>query len=64
MVEEVVNISVSDNIVSSFQVVVVEVVEDVETLWSFWNYNDNRIWFNITFFLQLTFPIIWWQNVH
>ena len=32
MVEEVVNISVSDNIVSSFQVVVVEVVEDVETL--------------------------------
>ena len=35
MVEEVVNISVSDNIVSSFQVVVVEVVEDVETLSSF-----------------------------
>ena len=32
MVEEVVNISVSDNIVSLFQVVVVEVVEDVETL--------------------------------
>ena len=32
MVEDVVNISVSDNIVSSFQVVVVEVVEDVETL--------------------------------
>ena len=32
MVEEVVNISVSDNIESSFQVVVVEVVEDVETL--------------------------------
>ena len=35
MVEEVVNISVSDNTVSSFQVVVVEVVEDVETLSSF-----------------------------
>ena len=32
MVEDVVSIFVSDNIVSSFQVVVVEVVEDVETL--------------------------------
>ena len=58
MVEDVVSMFVSDNIVSSFQVVVVEVVEDVETLWSFWNYNDNRFWFNIKFFFQVTFPII------
>ena len=32
MVEDVVSMFVSDYIVSSFQVVVVEVVEDVETL--------------------------------
>ena len=55
----VVNISVCGDILGSFKVVVVEVVEDIETLWSFWNHNDIDFDLTLLFFLFVTFLIIW-----